>query len=117
MILLRRRGGLGGIHFAMDFLKQQNQRIAMEEAPALKDIISAHNRSVLVIGLGVMGLLHLMLARRLGASPIIGADRVPFRLARAADAGADVVVDVQERSLPEAVAAMPVQQLPGKTKM
>ncbi len=46
---------LGGIHFAMDFLKQQNMRIAQEDAPPLGSIISAHNRNVLVIGGGDTG--------------------------------------------------------------
>jgi glutamate synthase (NADPH/NADH) small chain len=45
---------LRGIHYAMDFLKQQNQRIAFEDAP-LGSIISAHNRHVLVIGGGDTG--------------------------------------------------------------
>lgn len=62
--------------------------------------------SVVVIGLGVMGLLHVMLARRLGAGVIVGADRVPARLARAAPAGADAVVDVRERVLADAVRAL-----------
>ena len=44
---------------------------------------------VLVIGLGVMGMLHVLLARRLDAGMVIGADRVPSRLARAHEAGAD----------------------------
>lgn len=60
---------------------------------------------VLVIGLGVMGMLHAMLARRLGAELIIGADRVPTRLARAREFGADVVIDVTREDLPEAVRA------------
>ncbi|HLA25406.1 MAG TPA: zinc-binding dehydrogenase [bacterium] len=59
--------------------------------------------SVLVIGLGVMGLLHVLLARRLGAGMIIGADRIASRLAHAQSAGADVVVDVADNSLPDAV--------------
>jgi len=54
---------------------------------------------ILVIGLGVMGMLHVMLARRLGTELIIGADRVPSRLARAAKAGADAVVDVTREPL------------------
>lgn len=58
---------------------------------------------VLVIGLGVMGMLHLILARRLGAGMLIGADRVPSRLQRARAAGADRVVDVTRETLPEAV--------------
>ncbi len=58
---------------------------------------------VLIIGLGVMGLLHVLLARRLRAGMIIGADRVPSRLAHARTAGADVVVDVGREALPDAV--------------
>lgn len=60
---------------------------------------------VLVIGLGVMGLLHVMLARRRDAAMIIGADRVPSRLARAREAGADAVVDVARERLSDAVKA------------
>ncbi|HVH32114.1 MAG TPA: alcohol dehydrogenase catalytic domain-containing protein [bacterium] len=58
---------------------------------------------ILVIGLGVMGLLQVMLARRLGAELIMGADRVASRLQRGKDAGADVIVDVTRTALPEAV--------------
>lgn len=58
---------------------------------------------VLVIGAGVMGLLHLMVLRALGtASLLIAADRVPSRLAAAA-AHADVVVDAPRHDLAEAV--------------
>jgi len=46
-------------------------------------------RSVLVIGLGVMGLLHVMLARQRGASLIIAVDGVETRRQRALKAGAD----------------------------
>jgi len=59
--------------------------------------------SVLVIGLGVMGLLHVLLARRLGAGMIIGADRIASRLAHARAAGADVTVNVEDEPLPDAV--------------
>lgn len=58
---------------------------------------------VLVIGLGVMGLLHVLLARRLNAGMVIGADRVPTRLTRARAAGADAVVDVTSERLGERV--------------
>ena len=60
---------------------------------------------ILVIGLGVMGMLHVLLARRLGAELIIGADRVSSRLSRSAQLGADLVVDVTRESLPDAVRA------------
>lgn len=43
---------------------------------------------VLVIGLGVMGLLHVMLAQRAGAGAVIGCDVVPSRRERALALGA-----------------------------
>jgi L-iditol 2-dehydrogenase len=58
---------------------------------------------ILVIGLGVMGMLQVMLARRLGAELIVGADRVASRLERGRQAGADVLVDATRSTLPETV--------------
>ncbi len=58
---------------------------------------------VLVIGLGVMGLLHLMAARRLAApSLLVGADRSPIRLSMARGY-ADLLVGNSEGGLAEAV--------------
>jgi L-iditol 2-dehydrogenase len=58
---------------------------------------------VLVIGLGVMGLLHLMLLRRRPEpSLLVGADRLAARLARGAE-HADAVIDVSRDALDEAV--------------
>jgi L-iditol 2-dehydrogenase len=54
--------------------------------------IGRHHR-VLVIGLGVMGLLHVMLTRLRGAETIIGADGVAPRRAKALDLGADHAFD------------------------
>ncbi len=59
--------------------------------------------TLLVIGLGVMGILHLMIAREFGAGKIIGADRVPFRLNRALELGADEVVDITKEDIESAV--------------
>lgn len=56
--------------------------------------------SVLVIGLGVMGQLHVVLARHLGARQVIGADLVPARCAHARTLGADVVLDASTGDLP-----------------
>ncbi len=54
------------------------------------------NFFVLVIGLGVMGILHILALRALGvrAENIIGADPVPFRLEKALALGAGHVVNV-----------------------
>jgi L-iditol 2-dehydrogenase len=59
---------------------------------------------VLVLGLGVMGLLHLLAARRLAPAVLIGADRLARRV-EAARPFADVVVDTDRDALPEAVRA------------
>jgi L-iditol 2-dehydrogenase len=60
---------------------------------------------VLVIGTGVMGLLHLMaLRRRPEPSMLIASDRVPSRLAAAARF-ADVTVDAGAQPIGDAVAA------------
>jgi L-iditol 2-dehydrogenase len=45
-----------------------------------------------------MGMLHILLARQLGAEQIIGIDRVASRLARGKTVGADVVIDVTHES-------------------
>ncbi len=61
---------------------------------------------VVVIGLGIMGQLHVVLARHAGATQVIGLDRVPFRLDRARELGADAVVHVDERDPVETVAEL-----------
>jgi L-iditol 2-dehydrogenase len=49
--------------------------------------------SVLVMGLGVSGLLHLQLAKARGASPLIGVTRTPSKRALAERLGADLTID------------------------
>ncbi|HVN63391.1 MAG TPA: alcohol dehydrogenase catalytic domain-containing protein [Candidatus Binataceae bacterium] len=51
--------------------------------------------SILIIGLGIMGMLHVKIARHLGAGMIIGADLAELRVKRALELGADrgIVVD------------------------
>ena len=61
---------------------------------------------VVVIGLGIMGQLHVVLARHAGASQVIGLDRVPFRLERARELGADHVIHVDERDSAAALAEL-----------
>jgi L-iditol 2-dehydrogenase len=60
---------------------------------------------VLVIGLGIMGMMHVALARFRGAELIMGADRVAARLERAREYGAHVAFDVDRAALREQVLA------------
>jgi L-iditol 2-dehydrogenase len=61
--------------------------------------VSLSDRTVLVIGLGVMGQLNILLARRFGAGRIIGVDMVQYRLQKAKEFGADDVIDVSKENL------------------
>ena len=59
----------------------------------------AHMRlgsSVLVIGSGIAGLLHVQLARAMGASRVIATDIAPYRLEAAKRFGADVSIHAEE---------------------
>jgi len=55
--------------------------------------------TVLVIGLGVMGQLHVLVAKRLGAERVIGADKVQYRLQKAKEFGADDIIDISKENL------------------
>ncbi|MDI1472493.1 MAG: zinc-dependent dehydrogenase [Thermodesulfovibrio sp.] len=57
--------------------------------------------TILVIGLGVMGQIHVMLAKEFGAGKVIGADMVDFRLKKALESGADFVIDVSKENILE----------------
>lgn len=59
--------------------------------------------TVLVIGLGVMGQIHVLLARMFGVDRVIGADMVEFRLRKAVEFGADHVIDVKREDIFERV--------------
>ncbi|MFA4918927.1 MAG: alcohol dehydrogenase catalytic domain-containing protein [Thermodesulfovibrionales bacterium] len=70
---------------------------------ALKRAKIRNGDTVLVIGLGVMGQLHILLSRKYGAERIIGADMIPFRLNKAKKFGADEVIDVSKNDLIDAL--------------
>ena len=59
--------------------------------------------TVLVIGLGIMGMMHVRIARNLGAGMIIGADLFAERAKRARDLGADLGLVVKDGNLAELV--------------
>jgi L-iditol 2-dehydrogenase len=70
---------------------------------ALKRAHMKGGETVLVIGLGVMGQMHILLTKRYGAEKIIGADMVPYRLRKAKEFGADEVIDVSKDNLVDAL--------------
>ncbi len=53
-------------------------------------------QSVLVLGSGISGILHIKLALALGAGPITATDINPYRIEAAKKAGADLVLDARE---------------------
>ncbi len=53
-------------------------------------------QSVLILGSGISGLLHLLLARAIGAKPIMMTDINDYRLKIAKELGADSVVNARE---------------------
>jgi len=59
--------------------------------------------SILIIGLGIMGMMHVRLARHLGAGLVIGADLFERRAARARELGADFGLVVSGDNLVEQV--------------
>jgi len=59
--------------------------------------------SILIIGLGIMGMMHVRLARNLGAGVIIGADLFEQRALRARELGADFGLVVSGDNLAEQV--------------
>lgn len=72
-------------------------------AKSLKRADIKKSDSMLVIGLGVMGQIHILLAREFGAKTLIGADMIPFRLNKALEFGADHVIDVSKENLNEGI--------------
>jgi len=56
-------------------------------------------QSVLVLGAGISGLLHIALARGLGAGLVVAADNIPFRLKKAEEMGAHLSLNADERLL------------------
>ena len=59
--------------------------------------------TVVIVGAGIMGQLHVVLAAHAGARVIV-ADRVQFRLSRARELGAEHAIDVDQTDLSKAVA-------------
>ncbi len=54
---------------------------------------------VLVMGSGISGLLHVALARNLGAGLVVAADTIPFRMKKAEEMGAHLVLKADDKLL------------------
>ena len=67
---------LKGIHFAMDFLRQQNRRLDGEEIPAGEEIVAAGKR-VIVVGGGDTGADCLGTSLRQGATDVLQVEIMP----------------------------------------
>ncbi|HEX5936187.1 MAG TPA: alcohol dehydrogenase catalytic domain-containing protein [Actinomycetota bacterium] len=67
----------------------------------------AAGESVVVLGLGVTGLLHVQLAKLRGADPVVGVTRSDAKLALAGTLGADVLVSADGSEAEEVRAALP----------
>jgi L-iditol 2-dehydrogenase len=63
-------------------------------------------RTVVILGVGPLGLCHLVKARLTGAGRILATDRFDSRLEMAGDLGADDVFNVNETSLEERIASV-----------
>lgn len=59
--------------------------------------------TVLVIGLGAMGMLNIMASSAYGAGMVIGADMVSYRLQKAKELGASAVIDVSKDDMKDAL--------------
>ena len=66
---------------------------------ALKRAGIRGGETVLVMGLGAMGQMHILLAKHYGAERIIGADMVPYRIIKAKEFGADDIIDISNDDL------------------
>ena len=58
---------------------------------------------ILIIGLGIMGQLHVALARHAGAEQIMATDFIPYRREKALQLGADIVIDPAAGNIEEMV--------------
>jgi len=96
-----------------DFLYPVPDSMSYEKAALIEPLsvgLHAVNRgglktgeTVVIMGMGPIGMMTLLAARAAGAGRIIGVDLEPFRLERALKIGADAVVNLREEDGLEAI--------------
>jgi len=70
---------------------------------AMKQSNVKEGDTVLIIGLGFMGLIMVQMARIFGATRVIGSDPIEFRRSKARELGADSVLDPTEENYKEKI--------------
>ncbi len=111
----------GGIseYILVPSLNLENDSIALSEGMSFEDgtlieptacVVKGFRRApvrrgdtVFIMGLGVMGMIHLLVAKHYGAGRVIGADRVKFRMDKALEFGADEVIDISANDAGESL--------------
>lgn len=88
-------------------------RVSFEEATLIEPVgccIRAQNKAgihkgdnVAVVGAGPSGIIHAILAKMAGASQVLVTDLVDYRLKKAKQLGADVVINPQKENIHEAL--------------
>ncbi|MCQ9208307.1 MAG: zinc-dependent dehydrogenase [Omnitrophica bacterium] len=95
---------LGGVYPLPDNLPYDEATFIEPLACALRGQKLAKmskGKSVLVLGCGVAGILHVQLSRLNGASLIVATDIVDYRLKLAKQLGADATINVKREDLPK----------------
>jgi L-iditol 2-dehydrogenase len=88
-----------GVYFLPDDVSFEEATFTEPLACVLRGQRMAHLQpgySVLVIGSGISGLLHIHLARKLGAGCIVATDITQYRLEAARQFGADIAIHAEE---------------------
>lgn len=95
---------LGGVYPLPDNVSYEQATFTEPLACVLRAqraAVMAQGRSVLVLGCGISGLLHLALAKAKGASIVVATDIVDYRLQAARRLGADSIINAQKEDVPE----------------
>lgn len=95
---------LGGVYPLPDNVSYEEATFIEPLACVLRgqrSALMAQGKSVLVLGCGVSGLLHLALAKAKGASLVAATDIVDYRLQAARRLGADSIINAQKEDVAE----------------
>lgn len=93
---------LGGVYPLADNVSYEEATFTEPLACVLRgqrSALMAQGKSVLVLGCGVSGLLHLALAKAKGASLAVATDMVDYRLKAARRLGADSVINAEKEDV------------------